>query len=93
MRNVLLAIVVAICAALAALYVGDYAVLRIRIARHGPDSAVGSVTTFLAAPIKGGKVSIYYDQPQSTPCVRAIFPQMGYAPCWYVRRHAVQLVD
>jgi hypothetical protein len=93
MRNALLAAVIALCTLLIVLYAGDYAVLRVRIARHGPNSVLSTVTIFYAAPIKGGKVSIYYDQPQAQPCVRSIFPQLGYAPCWYIRRHAVQLVD
>jgi hypothetical protein len=93
MRNALLAIVIALCALLIVAYAGDYAVLHVRIARHGSDSVLSTVTTFYAAPIKGGRMSIYYDQPQLEPCVRSIFPQLGYAPCWYLRRHAVQLVD
>ncbi|HEX4074860.1 MAG TPA: hypothetical protein VHX49_05640 [Candidatus Acidoferrales bacterium] len=93
MRNAILAIVLALCVLLIVVYAGDYVVLRIRVARHGADSVVSTVTTFYAAPIKGDKVSIYYDQPQSESCVRAIFPQLGYPPCWYLRRHAVQLVD
>jgi hypothetical protein len=93
MRNAILATVVGLCALLIALYAGDYVVLRVRVARHGADSVVSTVTTFYAAPIKGDKMSIYYDQPQAESCVRAIFPQLGYAPCWYLRRHAVQLVD
>ncbi|HEX4002233.1 MAG TPA: hypothetical protein VHX36_06260 [Candidatus Acidoferrales bacterium] len=93
MRNAILGTVLALCSLLIVAYAGDYAVLHIRVARHGPDSVISSVTTFYAAPIKGGKMSIYYDQPQSEPCVESLFPQTGYAPCWWVRRHAVQLVD
>jgi hypothetical protein len=93
MRNAILAAVIGLCALLIALYAADYAVLQIRIARHGSDSVLSTVTVFLATPLKGDKVSIYYDQPQSEPCVRSVFPQLGYAPCWYLRRHSVQLID
>jgi hypothetical protein len=93
MRKALLVAVIAFSALLVVLYAGDYAVLRYRIARHGPDSVLSTVTIFYAAPIKGDKVSIYYDQPQSQPCVLSLLPQLAYTPCWYLRRHSVQLVN
>ncbi|HUO34068.1 MAG TPA: hypothetical protein VMU43_03665 [Candidatus Acidoferrum sp.] len=93
MRNAILITMLALCALLIALYAGDYIVLRIRVARHGPDSVLSTVNIFYAAPIKGGKMSIYYDAPQSQPCVRSIFPQLDYAPCWYLKSHAIRLVD
>ena len=93
MRNAILFSIIALCVLLVVFYAGDDAVLHIRMARGGEAAALSTVTTFYAAPIKGGKMSIYYDDPQSQPCVRSIFPQLGYAPCWYLRRHAVQLVD
>lgn len=93
MRNALLAAAIALCSLFIVLYTGDYAALRFRIARGGPGSVLSTVTIFYAAPIKGGKVSVFCDQPQARPCVRSIFPQLGYAPCWYLRRHSVQLIN
>jgi len=93
MRNAILITMLALCALLIALYAGDYVVLRIRIARHGPSSVLSTVTVFYAAPLNGGKVSVFYDQPQTQPCTRSLFPQLNNVPCWYLRRHAVQLVD
>ena len=93
MRKGLLAATIALCALSFVLYLGDYAVLRIRIARHGPATVLSTVTIFYATSLKGGKVSVFYDQPQTQPCVRSIFPQLGDAPCWYLRRHAVQIID
>lgn len=93
MRKALPAAVIALCTLLIVLYVGDYAVLRVRMARRGPASVLSTVTIFYAAPLNGGKVSVFYDQPQSQPCVRSIFPQLGAAPCWYLRRHSVQIID
>ena len=74
------------------LYASDHAVFRYRVSR-GADSALSSVTIFYAAAVKGGKVSVFYDQPQTQPCVRSLFPQGGYEPCWYLRRHTVRVVD
>jgi hypothetical protein len=86
-------ILLSLAALLLILYAGDYATLRYRIARRGPDSVLSTVTIFYAAPLKGGKVSVFYDQPQTQPCVRALFPQLDHAPCWYLRRRSVQVVD
>jgi hypothetical protein len=86
-------ILLALAALLLILYGADYAIVRIRIARHGSDSVLSTVTIFYAAPIKGGKVSIFYDQPQTQSCVRSIFPHLGYAPCWYLQRRTVRVVD
>jgi hypothetical protein len=91
LHTALLAAVIALCSLFIALYAGDYLVLRYRIAAHGADAATSSVPTFYAAPLKNGRLDVYYDQPQSQTCVRSIFPWLGYEPCWYVRRHAINM--
>jgi hypothetical protein len=79
--------------ALLLLYAGDYLLLRCRMAARGADGATSSVTVFYAASIKGDKVSVFSDQPQTQTCVRSIFPWLGYEPCWYLKRHAIKLVS
>jgi hypothetical protein len=80
--------------ALAAIvYVADYAILRLRIVYARPGSAFGSVQVvrLLAILLKNGRVDYELDaqQPEVTViCVRALFPHMGYQPCWYVRRQS-----
>ena len=74
-----------------ALYAGDYLVLRYRIAAHGVEAASANVPTYSAAPLKNGRLDVYYDQPQMQTCVRSIFPWLGYQPCWYLRRHTINL--
>jgi len=91
--NLLALVLLALVALLLILYAGDYALLRIRIARHGPSSVLSTVTIFYAAPLNGGKVSVFFDQPQTQPCARSLFPQLNNVPCWYLRRHTVQVVD
>jgi hypothetical protein len=86
-------ILLSLAALLLILYGGDYAALRYRVARGGPNSVLSTVTIFYAAPLNGGKVSVFYDQPQTQPCTRSLFPQLGYAPCWYLERHTVRVVD
>jgi hypothetical protein len=74
----------------AALYAGDYAVVRLRGA-----NAFGSVPvrSYLAVRQKNGKPEYYFLDPQNQACVRSLFPHLGYPPCWYVRRHARQRIE
>ena len=84
----------ALVVALAAIaYAGDYAVIRLRAAYPRLGNAFDSVQVvrLLAIPLKSGMV--YYEldatQPEATvTCVRALFPHLGYQPCWYVRRQS-----
>jgi hypothetical protein len=72
-------------------YGTDYLVFRYRVAAYGFDGATSTVTIFDAAPLKNGRVSVFYDQPQKRTCVRSIFPWWGYDPCWYLRRNTIQV--
>jgi hypothetical protein len=78
--------------ALAAIvYAGDYLLVRLRAAYPRLGSAFGSVqvTRVYAIPLKNGRVEYELDalQPEVTvTCVRALFPHLGYQPCWYLRR-------
>ncbi|MGA3294903.1 MAG: hypothetical protein ABSE45_13080 [Candidatus Acidiferrales bacterium] len=92
LRNALMAAPIALCALFIALYAGDYAALRYRMARGSPNSVLSTVTILYAAPIRGDKLSVFTDQPDKQTCVRSIFPQLSYMPCWYLRRHAFRVV-
>ena len=92
-RNAPMAAVISLCALFIILYAGDYAALRIRIARGGPNSALSTVTILYAASINGDKLSVFSGQPETQTCVRSIFPQLSYTPCWYARRHAFRVVN
>lgn len=82
-----------LCVAFLVLFAGDYLVLRIRIAIHGVDRATAHVTTFEAALLKDNKYNVYFDQPQIQTCVLSVFPWLGDAPCWYLRRHSIKIVN
>jgi hypothetical protein len=80
-------------ALLALLYAGDYAIVRSRAAFPRLGSAYDSVqmVRLYAIPLKNGRTEYELDarQPQVTlPCVRALFPHLGYQPCWYLRRNS-----
>jgi hypothetical protein len=83
----------AVCILFLALFAGDYAVLRYRFAAHGLDAVTARLTTFDAAMLKDSKFSVFYDQPQTQTCVRAIFPWLGLEPCWYARRHSMKILN
>jgi hypothetical protein len=70
-------------------YVGDWAVLQVRVSR-GTAYDVVQVNQFLATPLKGNKVE--YDLMGTVPmtCSRSIFPQKGNPACWWLRRHTSQ---
>jgi len=74
-------------------YAGDYVVLRLRAAYPRLGSAFGSVQMerLYAIPLKNGRIEYELDarQPEVTvTCVRALFPHLGYPPCWYLRRNS-----
>ncbi len=74
-------------------YVLDAIQVRIRLATGGPEKAYDSVNVIYGAGLKGNKYEIYADQPETQTCTRSLFPQMGYSPCWYLRKHTMQMLD
>jgi hypothetical protein len=77
----------------ATVYAGDYAVVRVRVAypRFGPAFDSVQIEKLYAIALKNGRTEYQLDarQPEVTvPCVRALFPHLGYSPCWYLRRNS-----
>ena len=70
----------------AALYIGDWGVWRIRVAAGG---GVGHVTVGLlqVATLKGNKEEYYPDGTEVVDCSKSIFPQTGAGACWWVESH------
>jgi hypothetical protein len=86
-------VLVFIAGLVAVVYASDYVVVRLRAAYPRLGSAYGSVQMerLYAIPLKNGNVEYELDarQPEVTvPCVLALFPHMGYRPCWYLRRNS-----
>jgi hypothetical protein len=85
--------IVAILLLLALLYSGDYFLVRWKLAHPKAGDAFGTVKMerLYAIPQKSGKIEYEFDaqQPEvTTPCVHAVFPHMGEAPCWYLQRNS-----
>ncbi len=75
------------------LYAGDVAWLRLRLARHA--DAIGSVEVqvLVAVPLKNGRTEYIPGDTENDQCVRALFPQLGLPPCWYLQRHTTKRLD
>ena len=87
MKRLLLKVLVALASASILTYAGDYVVLRYRVARNlSPYDGV-TVNAYNAVPQKTGNMEYDSQSSQRETCVNALFPHMGYTPCWYLRRH------
>ncbi len=79
-------IVLALVAAFVALYLGDWAVYRLR---GSPQGSV-KVSQTLVVPLKGNKQEYDYLGTSDVPCSVSIFSQEGESACWQLRRNQNQ---
>jgi hypothetical protein len=73
-------------AAFIALYLGDWAVYKLR---GSPQGSV-KVSQTLIVPLKGDKQEYDYLGTADVPCSESIFSQSGESPCWQLRRNQNQ---
>lgn len=73
--------------AFAGLYAGDYLSARYRIPGNRQTLGSVQVQTLYAAPQKNGRIESWVGDSGPETCVRSLFPQLGYPPCWYLSRH------
>jgi hypothetical protein len=71
-------------------YAVDYAVFRYRVAANRQPFGQVTVTSYDAVRQKNGKTEFLFDPPEARTCVHALFPRVGYVPCWYLQRHTEQ---
>ena len=72
---------------IALVYLGDYAALRIPIPKSRAQFGTVTIYPTYDVPLKSGSSDFYFPQPQDRTCVNSLFPHMGFAPCWYLRRN------
>ncbi len=79
-------IVMWLLVATAVVYLGDWAVWRVRVARGG---GIGNVTVGMmqVASMKGNKEEYFPDGTDVVQCSQSLFPQTGAGPCWWVEQH------
>jgi hypothetical protein len=87
-KRILARAVVGLLLALAVVYMGDWSVWRVRVARGGGMGTV-VVSRFVVAPLKGNKEEYYFDGTAAMDCSRSVFPQAGSGACWWLERHRV----
>jgi hypothetical protein len=85
MKKILIAVVLVAVM----LYGGDYLALR---ARPKPFGSV-QVRRLYAVKLRNRQTEYLADEIEAASCVNSLLPQMGYAPCWYMKRHRVQTID
>ena len=66
-----------------AVYLGDWAVFRLRGSPH----AKVNVNRYLAIPLKGNKQEFDYLGSVEVPCSLSLFSQAGQSPCWQLKRN------
>ena len=93
MKRIVFKVVVALLVAAGVFYIGDYAVLRCRIARNRSPSGSVTVNIYYAVPQKNGRMEYDFQSSQPEVCVNSIFPHAGYASCWYLRRRSDRQVQ
>jgi hypothetical protein len=71
----------------ATIWIGDYLVLRVRVATNS--NAFGTVTVqpYYAVPQKNHREEYMLSDPEDDTCVNSLLPHLGDDPCWYLRRH------
>jgi hypothetical protein len=82
----LVRVLVVLAAAFVVLYMGDWAVYKLR---GSPQSTV-TVNRYVTIPLKGNKQEFDYLGSIDVPCSVSLFPQAGQASCWQLRRNPNQ---
>jgi hypothetical protein len=68
-------------------YLGDYVSVRFPIPKSRVVYGTIQVNDYLAVPLKNGKEEFDFVGSEQITCAHSLFPQMGYAPCWWLNRH------
>ena len=89
MKTIILKSLAGLVCAAALSYGADWIVFRIRLARGSAFNNV-TVNAYYAVPQKNGKTEYDFESSGPEACANAIFPHMGYLPCWYLRKHTDQ---
>ncbi len=92
--SVLQIILVALIAAIVVAYAGDYLSVRYRMAQNKGDDPLETIKIepTYAIPHKNGSAEIVIGDAESETCVRSLFPHMGFAPCWYLKRTSKDII-
>lgn len=73
--------------AVALVFAVDAGLLRYRASANRNAFSTVTVHPYYTFPRKDKKTELIFDEPHDETCSNSLFPQMGYSPCWYLRRH------
>jgi hypothetical protein len=68
-------------------YAADWVIFKF----EGSPTSKFTVSHFVSAPLKNNKEEIDYTGSEEVPCSITLFPQGGYTPCWWLRKHTNQV--
>jgi len=51
------------------------------------------ILTYTTVPEKNNRIEFFAGDPEIVPCVHALFPHAGDAPCWYISQHKEKRTD
>ena len=93
MKNVLRTTLAALISLLLSIYGSDSLWIRYRSTKGA--GAFGSVTVYRYYSIEKKANRVEYDflDKENQICVHSLFPHMGFAPCWYLKRHTEKKID
>ena len=90
MVRILLRVGMGILVLLALVYVGDWAVWKIRVVRGGGMGSV-EVKRMVVASLKGNKEEYYPEGGETVACSQSLFPWVGGGACWWLQRNRIVL--
>ena len=79
--------------AMALTYIGDFILIRYRVAHQQSPYGTVAVSQYYAEHLKSGNTEYDFQAPQTVQCLNSLFPHFGLTPCWYVRRHPEKRID
>lgn len=91
MKKIIGILLLTLVALFVLVYVGDYGILRIRIARNSGYDNV-TVRQYYAITEKNNRTEYVFGSDEDQICVKSLFGHQGLQPCWYLRRHPEQQV-
>jgi hypothetical protein len=84
---------IALVVVLALVYAGEDLSVRIPIPKSRHPFETVQMKSYYAIPQKNRKTEFYLADPVTKTCVHALFPHLGYSPCWYLEKKKVQRID
>lgn len=74
------------------LYAGDYVSARFRIPANRQTLDTVQVQIMWAVKQKDGRIEYSLGDTDNETCIRSLFPQLGYTPCWYLSKHTNKVI-